>query len=518
MSCKEIGRMLWAWAPASIFYIAKQKAIYRFLFVLIFGLILFLLAWHFGEMQTLSNVVSPDGAEEEIWKYNWPKIIISAICVIGASLFLWFSFLEIRRHFGSPTCEGYHNDEESYPEKLRVHVVLPTNKNNYKNTLGDGLIQAAGFLAASDAYNDRIEIIPHDHENNPDKAWDILEGIINEEKDKNEPICVVFTMSSIASNVFKKCSEKITKYPEVEKRLSVLFTVCSNPPQKLHEHTNFFCHFVDGKDETKEIVRFCTGQAVPKCRERKYVPKALLIVMGSSYPQKTAGDIEKQLKHIKIKDKKFQITSIHLDTKDQIADSGMHLIERFIEETEESERFAIIVAYDKALLESITALKKKNYKGFVIGTTTLSVKDWQEYLERTNNLSGNDMKVLCTSTVGFDPHDTKSLFSQRLNRWTFDRVIEQNVAPRKFYRTDPDIDAWFEDIEKEVYKNIDSNYISAFCFDSVRLFKIMHKHEKWRLDGILDCDHTEQHEESPFANNELFKHAKTIVPITITPL
>lgn len=399
-----------------------------------------------------------------------------------------------------------------YPNKLTVHVVLPNNKNGYRDTLGDGLLQAAGFLAASDAFKN-VTILPYDHENNADKAWEILEGIIETESEKREPICVVFTMSSICSIVFKRCHEKIKKCsPKVRARLSIVFTVASNPTTP-YDKQFFFQHFVTGDKEAERIVHHCRSICQTPAH-KNCIHRGLLFVMDSPYSDETAKRIKNKL------EKYISFDLIPLNSSNQLTGAQVRRILRFVNDTLIYERFAVIVAYDMALLNSIEALNQVGYEGVIIATTTLSVKDWQEYMDKDHYWNPNKTKVFYTRVEGFDPDNTQTTFAISLDSWDFDKVIRQNKKPMEFYKANPDIvKGWFKPEEIEVYKKIYPNYISAFCFDSVRLFSKMKNHTKWTLLKLInECSLQEQNEDSPFSENELFKHGKTIVPIEICPL
>lgn len=398
-----------------------------------------------------------------------------------------------------------------YPEKLTVHVVLPTNKNTYHNTLGDALLQAAGFLSASDAF-DNIKIIPHDHKNNSDTAWKVLNEIIDKESEKKEPICIVFTMSSICTNVYKKCHDKIKRCsPKVKNRLSIVFTVASSPKTPYDNHY-FFQHFVTGGKEIERIVHHC--RTICHTLEG-YVPRGLLFEMNSPYSKETAKQIKEKLEN------HIPLEILRLDPSNQFTNTQKDRISTFIESTQVEERFAIVVAYDKALLNSFEALNQAGYEGRIIATTTLSVKDWQEYLDRDNYWNPNKVKVCNTKVDGFDPDNTQTMFAISLKYWTFDTVIRENKKPREFYKDKYQVvKEWFDPLEREVYEKIYPNYISAFCFDSVRIFSKMQKHTQWNLSSLIsECSPQELNEDSPFLQNEVFiDHGKTVVSVEIEPL
>lgn len=319
---------------------------------------------------------------------QWKVVVVITAAVIGVFI-NWLAERESRRGGESEPKGEEFPPQGEYPSKLTIHVILPTNRNGFKDTLGDGLLQAAGFMAASDVF-ENVKIVPHDHQNNSDKAWEILEEILNKEAPLGNPICVIFTMSSICQKVFKKCKENIVKYSSsVKNRLSIVFTVAS-APETPHDGVNFYQHFVSGDIETDAIVKHCHSSILNYSRNEQYIPRGLLFVMKSPYSKETTDKIKGELEN------NISFVRIELNANDELANDHRERIKRFIAETKIEERFAIIIAYDTALLRSIEALSQDKYEGVVIAATTLSVKDWQEYLNSENYWDPNKTNVFYT--------------------------------------------------------------------------------------------------------------------------
>ena len=160
-----------------------------------------------------------------------------------------------------------------------------------------------------------------------------------------------------------------------------------------------------------------------------------------------------------------------------------------------------------------------DYEGRVFATTTLSVKDWQEYLGNRDYLAPK-AKFLCTYVKDFNAGDRLSDFAKNLQDWNFMSITELGKRSRKYYEnqesehnvlTAKELRESFLEYDEdaaEIYENIYPNYISAFCFDSIRLFAKMHhlnakslydKKMKEKKNGHVDSS-------SPFKETELFKY------------
>ena len=96
--------------------------------------------------------------------------------------------------------------------------------------------------------------------------------------------------------------------------------------------------------------------------------------------------------------------------------------------------------------------------------------------------------------------------------------LDYKAVTRKYselykYNLD-DVRAAFDDIEEQVYDKIYPNYISAFCFDSIRLFDIMHDQGEQRLSNIALHEHATDHH-CPFRELKFHPEGWTDVKLTI---
>jgi hypothetical protein len=402
-------------------------------------------------------------------------------------------------------------------EKPVIYVVLPTNKEG--RTMGDGLLQAAGFLAAGSLFGDEIEIQPFDHYNKESEAKTLLYKIIGLEKKKKGPICIIFTMSDICRAIAQEFKDEIQKHnKKIAKRLNIIFTVASIKDESLHDGKHLLHHFITCDKEIKRISLhrdsiIAHGEQTPK-KSSLSMSESALLYLESGYPRAAVSLLKDEFGHSVV------IREVLFDRKGEIRYG--HRVKDVAEMTNTNKRFVIIVAYDVALKEALKTLKNIGYKGIVIATTTLSVKDWQEYLGKKEYLA-SEARFFYTYVKGFNVKSSK--FAENLQEWNFETITDGVKDAAKYYKEKgTNLREAFLEYDKdaeEIYKNIHPNYISAFCFDSVRLFVQMHSLKVKSLYGKKMKDNAKWHAEnySPFENIEIFEHnGKTEVPLDIDEL
>jgi hypothetical protein len=120
-----------------------------------------------------------------------------------------------------------------------------------------------------------------------------------------------------------------------------------------------------------------------------------------------------------------------------------------------------------------------------------------------------DIDLFYTYVEGFDTENKYSNFSESLQEWNF-RTITDGVKDAAKYYTEKGANLReafleYDNDAEEIHKNIHPNYISAFCFDSVRLFVAMHSLNAKSLCDKKVKDNGSKHAEkySPFKQTKV---------------
>lgn len=397
------------------------------------------------------------------------------------------------------------DSSQHYSRKLRVHVLLPIGPEG--KSVGNGLLQAAGFLAAVEAFPNQIELLPFDHKNSPLAAAQELEHICSQALDGLEPICVICTMSDVCIAVAEKVYSILRRNPSLTNRLSVIFTVASAPDTP-HDGKVLFQHFVRGDQEAEEIMKHCRAH---RMHAQNTVQDALFLSMKSPYSRQTVEYLLARL----VMEEQFRAQNISIDREGKFVGLGISDIQEWDKDSGEGS-LVVAVAYDRALHGAIKALKDVQYRGQLVATSTLSVEDWQQYLIKRGYLDSGGFSLWHTYIEGFDPKNGAAhSFDGHLGRWDFEAVLNRE----EFYGKDVNTArSWFDELEQEVYKNIEANYISAFCFDAIRLFKLMHERSLTSLAALGLSSMKSRKESSgecPFEEIKFTQDGRTDVKISI---
>lgn len=387
--------------------------------------------------------------------------------------------------------------------KLTVYVFLPLSDQTVR---GDALLQAAGFKAASVAFEDYVEIKFEDHGNSVQQALAWLRKILDAHllKDDAVPICIIFTMSTVCcEELAGLCKQE--KYLALKDHLSIIFTVAASQKTP-HDGECIFRHFVSGKDEVDSIHDYCRVHRLAAGADRA---QALFLMMESAYPEQTAGALAQKL----FIEDHFSLEKISIAPNKTITCPGNGDTTTIIKKYTEPADVAIVLGYDHALLEAFKALNDAGFEGNLIGGSTLSVRDWQTYL-RKKGLVSDKFKVWYTKIKGFEHASERAReFVRFLKEWTHKTLTTPTPNDKRFPSLRLD-----DPVELEVYRDIEPNYISAFCFDSVRLFALMQEMKKTRLDE-LDLDSAETHHKMNGPFEEItFIRGRTQVPLTCEQL
>lgn len=370
-------------------------------------------------------------------------------------------------------------------EQLILHIALPSDPT--RPARGDAILQGAGFLAAKNQFENQLNIKFHDHKNSNTEIQRIIKEEVIGNAKKDMPICAIFTMSSVSCDVRNEVERLADNDSSIKERISIIFTV-SSAPETYSDRTNYFQHFIAGKSEAKEIIKHCR---TVKSENRLSSPIVYLLRMNSPYSIQTIKYLNTELAY-----HQFDCVQIELDENGSISNKDIKRIERKPNEN----TFCIVIAYDRYLLGALESLSEIEYEGHVLSSATLSVSDWQEYLRKDIKFHNNYLNLKFVDIENFmkPPKGGYERFCKDLKPWTFENVI----AERKLYPEDPATTrAYFSKLEQSVYKTILPNYISAFCYDSVRLFSLMAQFNKKSLKQIYDEKHKHViSESSPFAD------------------
>lgn len=327
------------------------------------------------------------------------------------------------------------------PRRPKVHVFIPANN---VEIIGDALLQYAGFLAAVEKFSDDVEIQFHDS-----SAEDWLAQVERciGETPRHHPVWLVITMSAKGEEARTRLNVLLERDQRLRKRLTVLFTVASSA-FRTSDRNNYFRLFVDGRDEASAIATH-----IQVSHWQPPLERVLCVRVDSNYGADASRELTERLGESTIVD---EVAISELDT----IDSSKYAV-------------VVVVAYDEDLRRLFEKLGADGFQGVVIGTTTLSVRDWQQRIDVPQNV-----RVLHTATL-YDDRD----FARRLAAINVDSIaaVENcliDVRTLQALRNQPE--------RYESYKKIDDNYISAFCGDCIRLFAIASKAGKPSIRALLD--------------------------------
>lgn len=141
------------------------------------------------------------------------------------------------------------------------------------------------------------------------------------------------------------------------------------------------------------------------------------------------------------------------------------------------------IAYDQDLRKLFGFLKDKDFKGDLFGTTTLSVPDWRKLWD----YDPSKITVMHTAVSGFEEN---AEFCESLKPITYDKIVELDNKRKEqgngIFNINT-INRMHNDRKTyDAYKNIENNYISAFCADCVSLFALAARKGHPTLRSLLD--------------------------------
>lgn len=332
--------------------------------------------------------------------------------------------------------------EVQTPKRPKVHIFIPAND---VKLVGDALLQYAGFLAAKEKFASDLDLRFYDS-SSPDWISVLEQCIAN--TPRHEPIWAIVTMSSKGAQARERLDVLLERDYQLRKQLTILFTVTSSRFET-SDRDNYFRVFIDGRQEAVAIashIRLARSEGSPQ--------KVLCVRNNSNYGKDAAAVLVDRLRDM------FTVDVVSVDDLSTVKSAEYQI--------------AVVIAYDEDLRAFFTKLKGDGFRGLVIGTTTLSVPDWQARIEFPENV-----EVLHTTV----DHDDKD-FEDRLKPINVDTIaalgntclINQHTVQQ--LRNDTH--------RYNAYKNISYNYISAFCEDCVRLFAVAARVGKPSIRSLLD--------------------------------
>ena len=340
-----------------------------------------------------------------------------------------------------------------------VHAILPLTGI----AKGDGLIQAAGFLAAN-KYYEEVSIKFHDHANEPLLARQLLTQIMRDHNSKKEPLWIVATMSKVSKELFEAVQSELQRNPSLKARFSLIMTIAAAPNTPHSPANNFFRYSFDGLSEVEAITS----------RLRETNPATnnpiAIVPVGSEYPRQTLGQLSNEL----------IISGRSLISFPLDEDGGTNLSANMTQRIGKlGAEKAVVFGYDLALFSALEFIIGQGFKGDIFCSSTLSVPDWQQYLIKRDDLQSDEISYSC---LKFSPvtSEINDRFEELLHEYNFNTLTESDV----YEQSTDEIRSTFSTLEKEVYTTIEPNYISAQCFESVRMIRTCIMKGQSKLIGI----------------------------------
>lgn len=335
------------------------------------------------------------------------------------------------------------------PKKPFIYVFFPVND---VHTRGDMLLQYAGFLAAKNRFDDEISIHFRDS-SAPDWILEMEKCI--ETTPLDSPIWLVITMSKQGQVAREKLNIMLNKDQRLRERLTALFTVTSSRFET-RDRQNMFRLFVDGEAEAIAISEHLRLNYL-ETTESKNTKKVLCFHIDSPYGIEVSETI---------KDRLSDLATVDRCTPDNLQDITLS-----------EYQLIVVIAYDQDLRLIFNALRSINFAGTVIGTTTLSVPDWQQLIQ----CDQTHFEIAHTAVSGFERNQQ---FIDHLEPITIEHLAQLQEGGLLTARM---MNELHKDREMfEAYQDIQNNYISAFCYDCICLFDLASKKGHPTLRSLLD--------------------------------
>lgn len=381
--------------------------------------------------------------------YHWFSdrtaiVIISTLTLVSSVLVFYY-----RWWGGSPASNSQpaaismpaQEVKMTMPDKFPVHVYVPLTGTGIP--VGDVILQISGFFLGLVRYRQYVDVVFHDS-NQPGNFERDLEDLI-QSSPKDKPLGVVICMSKYAKEarqVIDRCIEADTA---LTNRLTVVYTVVSAGFKSCRHNVNWR-YFADGATEAHTLVEAVRAHSKSKGLACDHSQPAILILRdGTEYGSYTSKKIQQLMEAdeyvVQVKD----VSKLDNALADHLA----------------TYQAVVIVAIDQALRTTIKWLQGCRYSGLVFSTTTMSVPEWHASM-------ASDAKPL---SLVF----TEVIWGDRAS--DFHNVVETNpnrellfAGFRMEYSKIHEVVDRLDSEERRSYDGISVNYITAFCFETVRLF------------------------------------------------
>ncbi len=468
----------------------KAIAFYSSIIVLFGGMLLT------GTSKIIGKFTDNNATKNAYQEITYDNMINLFYSYLGVTFFVFIVLLLIR-YFNSKNGK-LNEDLSKEDEKLakeKVFILFPTYPKD--GSMGDGLLQAAGFLAAKKAYETTLDLEFYDHQNDVIKTRKIIHDIFDDVSvSELSRINIIVTMSSVY-DIAKQEIEYLSKKLNITNKLSVIFTVASAPNVPTDGNC-YFQYFISGKAEVKEFVKYCyTTKNILNLKK----PLVCLAQAKSPYSIETIKSLSENLEN------NFEINRLYISSLPENTNKQADIAKS---------TFFIIVAFDKELFKILEFLSNIKYRGRILVSSTLSVKDWQEYLFKDEHFH---MRTLNLNYINIEEFPSKKEsyihFESALFEFDLKSVISTNP---------PYIDGELKtldklnSIEQKIYKKLEPNYISAFCYDSVSLFHELSLSKYENLGKLIKEKGEKTFSNSPFKEIKMTANGESVLDLSIKPL
>ena len=416
----------------------------------------------------------------------------------------------------------YYSFRKYSPAAPAVHIYLPMIDSEEK-VLGNAMLQLAGFFCAEDQHKaGAAKIKYHDHrygyvgkkicstEAEIKQFIEVDLGVkdIVENHPSSQPLILVFTMSRVANIVRKYFSqENANEYglKKIKKYLTIVFTVASNSPSENENEEDsywlsgkaFFYNFISINEESQYLADRIADHVQQQGESKTTIYHA------DNYGKNMVANIKND--YGKGEDLPFNSIPIAIKDCPDIE------VDKLKEEMRKDHLFCILIAHGLLLRTTLRNLieawgcvaKESGNRLRILCTATLSVPNWKKEIQgELDKLTGVDRKNISISFLelsqgykdgspNFTEYTTavKDYNATKIKEVINTRIqsTDQNCDLVKYLK-DPDPDNTQDNPDntqdnpakslQDEYKEMEPNYISAFCYDTLSMIFSFIKHRR----------------------------------------